>query len=77
MSAGLAEDSDQQIDIEMIEWADRIFVMEGRQRKAIERRFARSRRQAPIVVLGIADEYTFMDDELVVLLRKKIAPFVT
>lgn len=59
----------------MVEWADRIFVMERRHRQVIERRFAGSLR-SPIVVLGIPDEYEFMDGTLVAVLRRRLAGFL-
>lgn len=74
MSAGLAADSDLPLDAELLGWADRIFVMEGRHRRAIERRFPASLGRAPVVVLGIADDYAFMDDALVALLETRVSP---
>ena len=73
MSAGLAIDSDLPLDAEMLGWADRIFVMEARHRRAIEARFSPATRRAPIVVLGVRDEYHFMQPELVAILRDRMA----
>lgn len=76
MSAGLTADSDLLLDTEMLEWADRVFVMETRHRKAIESRFAASSRSAPIVVLRIADDYRFMDQALIDILRQRMKPYL-
>lgn len=76
LSAGLAEDSDLVLDAEMLEWADRVFVMESRHRKAVETRFGKSARSAPVVVLGIRDNYRFMDPALIRLLRAKMTPYL-
>lgn len=73
MSAGLATDSDLPLDAEMLEWADRIFVMEARHRRAVEARFSPANRRAPIVVLGVRDQYRFMQPELVAILHAKMA----
>lgn len=76
MSAGLAAESDSPLDAEMLEWADRIFVMENRHRKAIERRFPRYLRKGPVVVLAIPDDYGFMDEQLITLLRARMRPYL-
>ena len=60
----------------MLEWADRVFVMESRHRKAVETRFGKSTRSAPVVVLGIRDNYRFMDPALIRLLRAKMTPYL-
>lgn len=60
----------------MLEWADRVFVMESRHRKAVETRFGKSARRAPVVVLGIRDNYRFMDPDLIRLLRAKMTPYL-
>ena len=60
----------------MLEWADRVFVMEARHRKAIERKFSTAKRQASIVVLGIRDEFQFMDEKLIAILRQRMAAFL-
>ena len=73
MSAGLAIDSDLPLDAEMLEWADRVFAMEARHRRAIEARFSPQTRRAPIVLLGVRDEYLFMQPELVGILRTRMA----
>jgi len=75
MSAGLAEDSDSPIDVETVAWADRIFVMESRHRRVIERRFASALR-SPVVTLRIRDEFQFMDETLIALLRSRMVPFL-
>ena len=59
MTARLATDSDLPLDAEMLEWA--------------EARFSQATRRAPIVVLGVRDEYRFMQPDLVAILRASIA----
>jgi predicted protein tyrosine phosphatase len=73
-SAGLAPDADVPVDPEMIEWADLIFVMEAAHKAKLQRRFRPHLRRARVVVLGIPDDYVFMQPELVALLEKKVAP---
>jgi predicted protein tyrosine phosphatase len=75
-SAGTAPDAECPISLDMIEWADMIFVMESRQRKVLQSRFGKALQGKHIVCLGIPDRYTYMQPELVALLRAKLAPFL-
>jgi predicted protein tyrosine phosphatase len=53
-------------------WADRIFVMEARYRRAIQKRFAKAIDGKRVVNLGIPDRFRFMQPELIDLLRRKL-----
>jgi len=72
MSAGTSQDADNPISIDLIEWADVIFAMEPVHRKRLNERFGQALRNKKIVVLGIPDEYAFMDPRLVELLERKV-----
>lgn len=72
MSAGLAPDADEVIAADHIEWSDTIFVMEAIHRKRLQRQFANLLGDRKIVVLGIRDEYRFMDSDLVQLLEQRM-----
>jgi predicted protein tyrosine phosphatase len=74
-SAGLNPDADVQVSPELLEWADIVFVMERAQRAKLTKRFGKSLRGKKIVCLGIADDYAFMEPELVALLEAKVGPF--
>ncbi|MFM7181485.1 MAG: low molecular weight protein tyrosine phosphatase family protein [Verrucomicrobiales bacterium] len=73
-SAGLSPDAEVVVSSEQIEWADKILVMEPEHRARLKRKFGKWRRGKPVVVLGIPDEFPYMDEELVRLLRAKCAP---
>ena len=73
-SAGVNSDADNPLTGDMVETADIIFVMEKDHRRKLQRRFRRHLRSARVVCLDIPDDYTFMDPELVALLRKKVTP---
>ena len=75
-SAGLAPDADEPCTDELVEWADIIFVMECAHRARLQRRFRRSLKSARVVCLDIADDYAFMQPELVALLKMKVGPFL-
>ena len=73
MAAGTASDADVPIDADAVAWADVILAMENVHRERLNRRFGPLLRSKRLIVLGIADRYDFMDDELVRLLRDRVA----
>ena len=77
LSAGTASDADVRIDAELLDWADRIFTMEARQRRWIRTRFPDQVKGKSIVNLGIPDRYRYMDSALVALLHTKLAPHLS
>lgn len=70
-SAGLDVLARVSLSTELVAWADVIFVMESGQRSRLRRRFAAAVEGKRIVVLGIPDEYEFMDPALVAILEAR------
>lgn len=75
-SAGVHDTADVPLDPELIAWADIIFVMESAHRAKITRKFKRHLHGKRMVVLGIPDDYAYMDPALVSLLEAKVAPLL-
>ena len=75
-SAGLNEDAVVPLSPEQIEWADIIVVMEKVHRTKLSKKFRTYLGGKRVVVLGIPDEYDFMDPKLVKLLKRKCAGFI-
>ena len=50
--------------------------MEKAHRNKITKKFKRHLNGKRIVVLGIPDEYEYMDDTLIALLERKVPPFL-
>ena len=75
-SAGTNNDAENPLGLELIEWADVIVVMEKHHRNKIQRRFHSALKSKRIVVLDIPDEYQFMDEGLVRLLKAKMTRFL-
>jgi predicted protein tyrosine phosphatase len=73
-SAGTAPDATCQVTADLLEWADAVFVMERRQKRWIEGRFAAVVRGKRLVSLEIPDRYDFMQAELIAELRAKVLP---
>lgn len=71
-SAGLNKGADVELSSELIEWADVIFVMEKTHRSKLSKRFKTYLKNKRIVCLDIADEYDYMQPELVQLLERKV-----
>ncbi len=75
-SAGTADDADNPLTGELVEWADAIFVMEHVHRTRVQRRFRRHLNGKRVVCPDIADDYAFMDPALMALLTKRMARFL-
>lgn len=75
-SAGLAPDADSPLSAEQVAWADLILVMENSHRRRLQSRFAGPLKGKRVVVLGIPDDYDFMQPELVDLLLRRAGPLL-
>lgn len=75
-SAGLAPDAEEACSVELVEWADIIFVMEKAHRSKLQRRFGKHLKRARVVCLDIPDDYAFMQPELVALLERKVGRYL-
>jgi len=75
-SAGLGNDAAVQLSPEQIEWADIIFVMERIHRNKLTKKFKKYLNGKRVIVLGIPDEFEYMDENLVKLLNMKVPQFL-
>ena len=73
-SAGLDPVSREPVTPELLEWADVIFVMERTHRNKLAKKFRRYLKDQRVIVLGIPDEYEYMDPRLVRLFEKLVPP---
>lgn len=71
-SVGLKPDAEEVATPEDIAWADLIFVMEPTHKRELSRRFQRYLRDKRVVVLGIKDDYDYLQPELVSLLERVV-----
>jgi predicted protein tyrosine phosphatase len=71
-SAGTNNDAENPLTSELVQWADIIFVMEKAHRNKLQKRFKADLKGARLICLDIPDEYEFMDEGLVRLLRAKV-----
>lgn len=75
-SAGLDRTCGSPVTPELVEWADIIFVMEQAHRSKLSRQFRASLKSQRVIVLGIPDDYEFMDPELVRILEARVPRFL-
>jgi predicted protein tyrosine phosphatase len=75
-SAGVGKEATVPVSLELLEWADLIFVMEKRQRNIIQSRFKEIYQRKRIVCLYIPDDFEFMDRELIELLEERVTPYL-
>jgi len=68
-SAGTSPKARRTVGTQDLKWADVVCVMESKHRARLQASFGRLVRGLPIEVLGIPDDYPFMDPALVELLE--------
>jgi predicted protein tyrosine phosphatase len=76
LSAGTSHDAEVEVSVELIEWADLIFVMEKEHKSKLSARFAEHLAGKRIVCLNIPDRYPYMDASLIKLLQRKVLPYL-
>ena len=76
LSAGLDKTCGNPVTPELVEWADIIFVMEQAHRNKLSKQFRSSLKNARVIVLGIPDDYEFMDPALIRILEARVPSFL-
>lgn len=71
-SAGTDLQAERRVSSELIDWADVVFAMESRHRKALSKAFPEPMKKKRAIVLGIRDDYAFMDPDLCSVLRQRV-----
>jgi predicted protein tyrosine phosphatase len=72
-SAGTSDRARIKITAGLINWADRIFVMEKRHLAIIDRKYPDEMAGKSIVSLNISDDYQYMDAELIEILQSRLS----
>ena len=76
-SAGTDRAADVPLSVDLVQWADAIFVMEKPHRKKVQEKYRPHLKDTRIECLDIPDDYDYMDGDLVDLLHRKLDPFFT
>jgi protein-tyrosine phosphatase len=75
-SAGTEESAVHRVNEKLLVWADIIFVMEKKHREKIEEKYYEIVAARQLIVLDIPDEYEYMDEELVDMLRDIVESYL-
>jgi predicted protein tyrosine phosphatase len=75
-SAGTSDSARIKITAGLINWADRIFVMEKRHSAIIQRNYPDAIEGKSMVVLHIPDDYQYLDQELIEILESKLSEYI-
>jgi predicted protein tyrosine phosphatase len=75
-SAGTSDDAECVVSADLLNWADRVLVMEASQKKHLSAYFASALKNKKIVYLNIPDRYEFMQPELIEVLWAKVLPLL-
>jgi predicted protein tyrosine phosphatase len=75
-SAGTSSKARIKINEKLLAWADIVFVMERRHKQLLKERFPQAIASKEIIVMDIEDNYLFGDDELIGILKDKLAGYL-
>lgn len=73
-SAGTSDDAETVVSADLIEWADLVLAMESVHKRKLQQRFGKYLRAKQVIVLGIRDNYAYMDADLIEMLKEKVTP---
>jgi len=75
-SAGTSPRAKHTINVKDLHWADVIFVMEEKHKSRLKAQFNRMLEHKDIQVMDIPDEYQFMDEELIQIMKQSVASYL-
>jgi predicted protein tyrosine phosphatase len=75
-SAGTSAEARIKLNDKLIHWADLIFAMEKRHKQLLQEKFSQAITGKKIVVLDIQDNYHYMDEELIEMLKASVGPYL-
>jgi len=75
-SAGTSPRAKRTVNAKDLQWADLIFVMEYKHKDRLKAEYNRVLQYKKIVVLDIPDDYLYMDEELVEVLKVSIEGYL-
>lgn len=74
-SAGVNRGAEVMLSADQLEWADLIFCMEKMHRRKLNEKFGNHLKGKRIIVLNIPDNYQYMDENLIEILKRKCAQY--
>lgn len=76
ISAGTNADCESPVSGDLIEWADVILVMEKSHKSKVAKKFRALLKDKKLAVLGIPDNFGYMDPSLVQILGRRVPRYV-
>ena len=75
-SAGTSPKARHTVNAKDIEWAELIFVMEYKHKDRLKAEYSKLLKYKKVIVLDIPDEYQYMDEELVKLVKESTEEYL-
>jgi len=75
-SAGTENNARIKVTAGHIGWADMIFVMEEKHLRRIKEKYRDQLINKKVIVLHISDDFAFMDEELIEILRSRVSEYI-
>lgn len=75
-SAGTENNARIKVSNGHIGWADVIFVMEKKHLRRIREKFGELLKDKQVIVLEISDDYIYMDEELIEVLKSRVSEYI-
>ena len=75
-SAGTSPKARRTVSANDIQWADIILVMEQKHKSRLKAQFTRRLDYKDIHVLDIPDEYQYMDEELIEIMKQSVSGYL-
>lgn len=75
-SAGTEAAAMVRVNEKLINWADLICVMEQHHKKRLRQDFPKALQGKDLLVLDIPDEYQYMDEELITMIRATVDAYL-
>ena len=75
-SAGTSPRAQKRVNAKDIEWADIILVMEYKHKDRLKAEFAKLLKYKKVAVLDIPDDYGYMNEELIEILKVSVEEYL-
>lgn len=75
-SAGTEQGARVKVTIGHIGWADIIFVMEKKHMRRLSEKFCGDLAEKKVICLDITDDYNYMDEELIGILKSRVSEYI-
>ncbi|AIQ58670.1 low molecular weight protein tyrosine phosphatase family protein [Paenibacillus borealis] len=75
-SAGTEEGARIKVTEGHIGWSDLIFVMEKKHTRRLKDKFPHSLKNTRVICLDIQDDYRYMDEELIEILKSRVSEYI-